>query len=290
MISAIAWVRRGAASRLPRTEGALDEGVLEDVSAEGGSATAAASSSEASGKRRMDKDDDSDSDAEEDEHRLQKLAAGNLMYYGSNTQDPNLQVREDDDNDSELEDFEIGPTDLVLLGARSDDQLSNLEAYVYEEPADNLYPHHDIPLPVFPLCVAWFDFRPGGAPGRGNFAAIGTFEPYIEVWDLDIMDALEPYAVLGGEAAALAAEEQFTAHAAEALVASSRQKHGSAAAAERAAGKQKAPKRKKKLGGGSGPQGHTDAVMCLAWNPLQPNALASGSADCTVRLWDLEGD
>ena len=67
MISAIAWVRRGAASRLPRTEGALDEGVLEDVSAEGGSATAAASSSEASGKRRMDKDDDSDSDDEDDE-------------------------------------------------------------------------------------------------------------------------------------------------------------------------------------------------------------------------------
>ena len=152
----------------------------------------------------MDSDDSDDDD--ESDHRVHKLTAGNLMYYGSNAEDPHMKIREDEEDDSELDDFEIHATDLVLLGARSDEQLSSLEAYVYEEPADNLYPHHDIPLPVFPLCVAWFDFRPNGGSGGsggGNFAAVGTFAPYIEVWDLDVMDALEPYMVIGAEAYAI---------------------------------------------------------------------------------------
>ena len=179
------------------------------------------------------------------------------------------------------------------MGARSDEQVSSLEAYIYEEPQDNLYPHHDVPLPVYPLCVAWFNFTPGSGSsggGRGNFAAVGTFAPYIEVWDLDVLDALEPHIVLGAAAAAAMAEEQFTSHAAEALAASEKQKNGNQTRADKGSKK----KKKKTLGAGgddgsSAPQGHTDAVMCLAWNALQPNCLASGSADNTVRLWDLEG-
>jgi len=84
--------------------------------------------------------------------------------------------------------------------------------YVYEEPHDNLYAHHDIPLPIFPLCLAWLDYRPasfeqtagatGGAAaaaGRSNLIAVGTFAPQIEIWDIDVIDALEPLAVLGAE-------------------------------------------------------------------------------------------
>lgn len=33
---------------------------------------------------------------------------------------------------------------------------------------------------------------------------------------------------------------------------------------------------------------HTDAVMSLSLNPFQPEYLASGSADTTVKIWDLE--
>ena len=80
---------------------------------------------------------------------------------------------------------------------------------MYEESVDNLYAHHDIPLPVFPLCLAWLDFHPCGAScpragssDRGNYVAVGTFAPYIELWNLDVIDALEPIAVLGGAAAA----------------------------------------------------------------------------------------
>lgn len=34
--------------------------------------------------------------------------------------------------------------------------------------------------------------------GKGNFVAIGTFDPAIELWDLDVIDALQPTTVLGG--------------------------------------------------------------------------------------------
>ena len=111
------------------------------------------------------------------------LTAGNIMYYRSNKEDPNITINEDEDIDSEIDDYDITETDLVLLGARSDEQLSNLEVYIYEEPVDNLYPHHDIPLPVFPLCVAWLDHHPAAAAGASsstsrpcvNYAAVGTF-------------------------------------------------------------------------------------------------------------------
>jgi len=294
MISSIAWVRRGAAAPVPVTEEALDEagGV---AAAEPVAISKSGGGKKAAGKRRADPEDDDD-DSDEGEASARAMTAGNLMHYRSNADDPNITINEDDDLDSEIDDYEINSTDLVLLGARSDEQLSNLEVYVYEEPVDNLYPHHDIPLPVFPLCVAWFDFHPAAAEGssssmsrpRGNYAAVGTFAPYIEVWDLDVLDALEPVCIVGAEAAAAMADSQFTSHAAEALAASERQAAGGGKRRE----DKKSAKRKKKLGAGTagGPQGHTEAVMCLAWNPLQPNCLASGSADTTVRLWDLEAD
>ena len=52
----------------------------------------------------------------------------------------------------------------------------------------NLYVHHDIMLPAFPLCVEWINYKPGQESSNiGNFAAIGTFDPQIEVWNLILL-------------------------------------------------------------------------------------------------------
>ena len=33
----------------------------------------------------------------------------------------------------------------------------------------------------------------------GNFAAVGSMSPGVEIWDLDVTDSVEPVASLGGE-------------------------------------------------------------------------------------------
>ena len=74
--------------------------------------------------------------------------------------------------------------------------------WLYEE-ADsqgeaNIYVHHEIMLPAFPLSLAWLDCNPSGAEASGNFVAVGTFMPEIEIWNLDMIDSVEPAATLGG--------------------------------------------------------------------------------------------
>ncbi|XP_058759553.1 uncharacterized WD repeat-containing protein C17D11.16-like [Vicia villosa] len=61
----------------------------------------------------------------------------------------------------------------------------------------NLYIHHDIIIPEFPLCTAWLDCPLKGGE-KGNFLAVGSMGPSIEIWDLDVIDEVEPCVALGG--------------------------------------------------------------------------------------------
>ncbi|RKP24971.1 WD40-repeat-containing domain protein, partial [Syncephalis pseudoplumigaleata] len=176
-----------------------------------------------------------------------------LTYHATNEEDPYIVMNEDE-ADSDEEDIRIRPTDNMIVAARTEDEVSHLEVYIFDEQEDNLYVHHDVMLPSFPLCVEWLDFRAGRRAeegGHGNYVAIGTFEPEIEIWDLDTIDTMYPDAILGNEG-------------------------GSS--------KQDKTKKKKKS---KSTQQHTDAIMSLSWNKIHRNILASGSADTTVKLWDL---
>lgn len=78
--------------------------------------------------------------------------------------DPYLTLG-DDENDSDEEDLRVLPTDNLIIAARTEDDVSQVEVYVYERGEANLYVRNDWMVPGMPLCMEWLDFGPGGEKG-----------------------------------------------------------------------------------------------------------------------------
>ncbi|KAH8096175.1 hypothetical protein JL720_3528 [Aureococcus anophagefferens] len=142
-----------------------------------------------------------------------------------------VELMEGGDSDSEAEDDEIKDSDAVFLSGRTEEDFS---------------------------CLEWCTMGTGG--NADSFAAVGTFEPVIEIWDLDVMDPMEPVMSLGAKPRAEKKKKKKKKQ-------QQRQQEAS----------------KPELADGS----HADAVMSLSWARHSPTVLASGSADATVKLWDL---
>ncbi|KAF8440360.1 transductin family protein/WD-40 repeat family protein [Boletus edulis BED1] len=190
-----------------------------------------------------------------------------LTFYRDNTEDPYITLKEEDDD--ERQDVEILPTDNLLVTAKTEDEISQLEIYIYDEAQENVYVHHDVMLPNFPLCLEWLDFPPASASSaaadgtakRGNYVAVGTLDPEIEIWSLDVIESMYPDMVLGRP-------DKTAAHV----------------PVPAGTGKKK---RKKTKARPTSDTHHVDAVLSLSWNRTHRQMLASASADRTVKLWDL---
>lgn len=178
---------------------------------------------------------------------------------------------EDEDDPEDDEDIKLQDGDALVVVAKTEEDFASLEINIFDAESSNLYIHHDIPLPSFPLCLALgsvvSSYQSNNVATAGNFVAVGSFEPGIEIWNLDVMNALEPTMVLGGIDTSGAEEDWMRMQSAS-------------------LGKKKTKKNKSSSSGlreGS----HTDAVMGLSWNTVHQQVLASGSADGTVKLWDV---
>ncbi|XP_077565788.1 periodic tryptophan protein 1 homolog [Stigmatopora nigra] len=264
-ITCIAWVKRGASKELPdKVELSQEEleRIISEAREELGAQEAEEEEDEDAG---IVADDDGEDVAKVgngggdelaeyglDKYDEEDLATSNLgdslaglTVFSSNEEDPYITLKDTDQY--ERDDFQIKPTDNLILCGKTERDCCNLEVYVYNSEEESLYVHHDILLPAYPLSVEWLNFDPNPEETRSNYAAVGNMTPQIDVWDVDVVDCLEPVFSLGSK-----------------------------------------KKKKSKKGASADPiEGHTDAVLDLAWNKLIRNVLASASADDTVILWDL---
>eukprot|EP00092_Neocalanus_flemingeri_P038984 GFUD01042438.1.p1 GENE.GFUD01042438.1~~GFUD01042438.1.p1 ORF type:complete len:552 (+),score=182.11 GFUD01042438.1:59-1714(+) len=146
--------------------------------------------------------DDYDEEEEGAEGAARLLGLGDLTAYSDPKEDPYLSALDKDigdEDEEDMEDFKIRGTDNLILAGHVEGDSSTLEVYVYNDVEDALYIHHDILLPSFPLALEWLSFDPE-SDTRGNLVAVGTMQPVIEVWDLDLVDCLEPVFRLGRKA------------------------------------------------------------------------------------------
>ncbi|XP_032673816.1 periodic tryptophan protein 1 homolog isoform X2 [Odontomachus brunneus] len=164
----------------------------------------------------------------------------NIASFDVNGKDP--LITNDDDDDSDKEDDIIKNDDNLFLIAQNSKDVATLEVHVYNEEEGSFYCHHELPISSYPLCMEWLNYDPDD-PKPGNLCAIGNMTPIIEVWDLDLLNSVEPAYKLGCKS-----------------------------------NKKKGQKR----------VGHKNGVLDLAWNQNYTHILASGSADKTILLWDLE--
>ena len=120
-----------------------------------------------------------------------------LTYHASNDDDPYLREGGMATNDEDAEDKEtiIKPTDNLIVAGHVHKNESSIEVYVYDNETDSFYLHHDIIQSDYPCCVRWIGHIRNQTR---NLAAAGYMNPEINIWDLDVMDVLEPVEVLSG--------------------------------------------------------------------------------------------
>lgn len=205
MVPFLKWVKRGVAKKDPEKVQLSKEELQEIVASAknklpGAKKTRQDSGSSEDDDEDVDKEDDNENRNEDDEFNMDQYDAEDAnhdMGIGSLTQLPTDGIENfNDDSDSDDEDDGIKPDDNLVLVTRIEGDTGLLEVYVYNEDEGSLYCHHDLLLPSLPLAVEWLDHEAGQSPG--NYCALSNVGyTTIDVWDLDVVNSLEPAYTLG---------------------------------------------------------------------------------------------
>eukprot|EP00347_Sterkiella_histriomuscorum_P014628 403360154 len=218
--------------------------------------------------RLLKKGDKDDQMEDQDEDDIEEGSSESVSSFGDDQVDGEPKQRKNnrdnypdelEDSEEEKEDYTIRKSDALIVAATAENDHSNLEVYIYDHKTSDLYVHHEIILSSYPLCMEWMHSLGGQ---KCNYVVVGTFLPEIEVWDLNKEDC-EPVFTLGGLPEGTGTSKKKKKQLMNKFNKSAEQQQFNS-------------------------ESHTDAVMTLSINPFQSEYLASGSADTTVRIWDLE--
>ena len=175
-------------------------------------------------------------------------------------------------------------SDNMLVICRITENDSCVEFYIYNRNSKSFYVHHDIMLCTYPLCIEWINFDPADG-SNGNMVAIGSMDPDITIWDVDIVNVIEPAFILSGTKRKKEKKSKLLGHSKAVIDLSwnSQQKHVLASASADCI-----------VGLWDLTQGtmctaiedHTDIVQSVEWHPFEPALVLTGSVDKTVRTFD----
>lgn len=153
--------------------------------------------------------DAADSDAEQEDGESNNKSEDEFKFDNYDKEDDTLRAKLKDvasyndfgkinknDNSSDSDEDEmIKPDDnLILAGIVGEDETSLL-IYVYNDNDGDMYVHHDLMLSSAPLCIDYLHHKDNDE--HSNLCIIGSMDPVIEIWDLDIIGCVEPAFKLG---------------------------------------------------------------------------------------------
>ena len=189
MIPTVKWIRKGFAAETPK----MAQNLYDEIEGDADMQIEGEGSQE-----------DGFGNYDEEESKLMR----DLPTFVSETNQANMKFTDQyplevEDSSDDEENYQIKASDCILLAAKIEEESSSLEVYVYEEEKYNLYVHHEIMLNSFPVALEWLycDFTKGedGAYPKASYAIVGLMNSAIEVWDLDILESVEPVFTVSGK-------------------------------------------------------------------------------------------
>lgn len=195
MVPTVKWIRKGFAAENPKMAQNLYE---ENIGA----------NEDSNQDMLIEKENDQQDFDGSDYDREESLLIRDLPTFVTETNKANVKFKDEyplevEDSSDDEENYMIKSSDCILIAAKIEEESSSLEIYVYEEEKFNLYVHHEIMLNSYPVALEWLycDFKQGESDAypKASLAIVGLMNSVIEIWDLDVLETVEPTFSIDGK-------------------------------------------------------------------------------------------